>query len=344
MGAIENNCPKKVREAGMYFDTLQAFRQYQGGGTHIVDVPPVVDIGDPIPTSISGGDSLTQSNGGTFADGKTRVGWDTPSEREFAADLLARATEMQTTAANGQLHGDSTARVEALTDAAIKELKRIEAIYALWANARIKAKKSDSPFSFYKQMDGSGPLPLSESRNWIAAFADIATVNSHPDEYFSTFAGLLQGERGDWSGVGEPTGPQFWSALTAARRRDRDGIRNKYRYVLKAIWCAEFAVAESESYELNKGDAEPLIMQATPVGPKPPVRVGILQLPTDPPPVSEHDPIPEETPAPDFVEPAWYTTTPAKVALGLAGAALVGAAGYGVYRLAARRPAPAPTF
>jgi len=347
MGVLEQNCPANVRAANMWLDTLSARRPYLTTATHAVDVPPIGDDSDVMQSFLMNDHtSLTQTHGGTFSDGKSRPGWGTTSEVDLFEELAERAEEMAKLAADGQLHGDSTARVEALTNAAAHKLGQVESIYAMWEGARIKAKKSSSSFSFYKQMDGVGPMRLTESRNWIVSFADLDSVNDHAAEYFTAFAALLQGQKGGWQ-LGEPEGQNFWKALTESRDISRNNIRQLLRAAMRELWCAEYAVAESESYQQNKEAAPTLLLQATKIGdepkPLPGFTVSQFSPPTgDPlPPVSEHEPTELVPDLPTGLQaPAWYTTTPGKVALGLAGVALVSAAGYGVYRLGSRRVAP----
>jgi hypothetical protein len=339
----------------MYLDSLVALVPYGSNSEHSVSVPPIMDSGDALAWALMGAHPLTQPHGGTFADDKVRVGWNTAEEQELWAELAEQAGEMQSLAANNQLHEAAKEGVTRLSLQALKELDRIGKTYKKWDDARIAAAPSDSPFSFYKQGDGFGPLPLSESRNWVAAWA--RTVPDDSSAYYTSFANLLDGERGDWNGLGEPDAADFWSALLAARARDRDRIRDWYRAALQMLWCAEYGVAQSESYFLNggpKGGGGLGIQAGDAPTPKPGLKIAQFvpvtppgdQFAPTPPPVSEHppQPVPDDIPPPGVpaVEtPPWHTTTPGKVALGLGAVALAGVAGWGIYRLV-RRPAAPP--
>lgn len=343
----------------MYLDSLEARVPFGGNSQHAVSVPPIMDAGAPLAWALMGSHELTQPHGGTFADDKARVGWNTVEEQELWAELAEQAAEMQSQAANNQLHEAANEGVSRLSLQALKELDRIGKTYQKWDDARIAAAPSDSPFSFYKQGDGFGPLPLSESRNWIAAWA--RSVPDDSSSYYTSFANLLDGERGEWNGLGEPTAADFWSALLAARARDRDRIRDWYRAALQMLWCAEYGVAQSESYFLNGGKPGTPgfgIQAGEAPAPKPGLKIaqfvpvtppGTEFAPT-PPPVSEHppQPVPDDIPPPGMPAvqaQAWYTTTPGKVAIALGGVALVGVAGWGIYRFARRPPAaPAQRF
>jgi len=66
---------------------------------------------------------------------------------------------------------------------------------------------------------------------------------------FTKFADVI----GNCSGyVGDATPDTFWDAMLCARKRDRDQIRNWYRAIHKNIYCAEYGVAQSESYNGNR--------------------------------------------------------------------------------------------
>ena len=333
--ALLDRCPADVMDANMTFDTLRVVVPYQSVKDNVVEVPPLVPD-NAFSSWLQGTAEGTSHAALSTAAGRKPqgeqqflIGWQSSLE-ESERERLAEKAEAMLSMRAGLLHPDVRDYVTQLSQSALADLATVKGLYDLWANSKVAVKFSASPFSAYQIYDGVIPLDL--EREW----PDIAAtmVDADPVDFFQTFEKLLQGERGGWpvctvSPCADPTMGNFHAAMVAARERDRQEIRARLRAAYRKIWCAEYGVAQSESYYANKEQYERGPGKFDPSGsivPRP--RKLILkgkQITQD----ADFVPpeVPEETPS----TTKWYQTTAAKVAFVVGGLAVAGAASYGVY-------------
>lgn len=359
-----SKCPEAAKSKSPTLDVLSVIVPYKGESSVEVSVPPVLDPGQRPVSSVFGTQRLTLYSGGVPTEKLDLVGWDTDAEQSMADELRDRAEAIYRAADKEELHPDANEPVGEIAWGVLKELDRVRQIYDKWSSSMIKAKRSESPFSFYQQYGGKGPLDLGQSRNSIGAWAAEVQNSADALSYFNTFSSLLGDEKGGWQ-IGDPTPKQFWDAMLGARQRDRERIRDLYRRIFKGIYCAEYGVAQSESYFGNKaiyeeGRPKDGRQFATPDGggAEPPPRlwkVARFTPPDDvPPPDDDEEPpgvdqaLPPDTlPGDNGYSPAgvpWYQTPGGRALLIGGGVVAAGGAAYGLFRLLRRPSAPTPAF
>lgn len=351
MPSVLDRCPEEVANTNMWLDAIVASVPYGNQSSVTVEVPPLVWQDSDVLDSVRSDQPDDHTPWDMKEPEKTHVGWDSDDEKAEAAEIIDRANEIIELGQQGKLHPDAQADVMALANAAKEEMEDVRAQYQRWADARLVAKYSDSPFSAYQVYEGAAPLSLDQSVSAIKLWAQWPTSGTETRDYFEAFSSLLEGETGGWEML-DPKVSEWWTALSAARRRDRERIRGHFMLALKALHCADYGVAQSESYYGNKkaagpqiggtGGGEPLpkfkLAKVVPIEPEtPPLQA--TPVPVDPGPKPE---APTE-PAPEQATP-WYQTPGGKVALAVAGVAVAGGAGYGIYRLMQRRRMAAAPF
>lgn len=326
----------------MFSATLDVVVPYGSVSTHRVEVPPVADVNNPVIASIRSNQALTNTNGTAVFVGNTGarpVGWDTEDEATLRADLQHRARVIKATY-DGLFHPDALEPAKALAQSAVAEVDRVEDIYDKWANSRLPVKQSArSPLLFGGASHGPIGLgsPLSPD---IGTWAQLPTDRQSTVEYFARYAPLLQGERGGAT-QGNETPQHFVRALVAARARDRNRIRAGLRSAYRQYYCAEYGLAQSESWRENKKQSESgggMIL-----GTLPTIDTGWdLAIPTIPEPPPEPGPVTgEDDPAEggDVDQTTSESGTPAGVMIArvvtAAGFAAV-AVGWGLHRSATR--------
>lgn len=270
MGVVQDYCPPEILAKNEYFDTLLVNVPYKGTDKHTVTVPPVADLNEPVIKSISSSVHLTHDNGEHPPDYKKLVGWWGDDERDWFATLEDSTREIHAALDEEDFHPAPKGPVKAMADQASNLLLNISRLYGKWANARMQTEDPGS--GEYAQPDRDLDLGQSEGeiRDWAKQLTglDAAGLAAAVSQRFEKYADLL-GDLPETDYIGDPTPQMFWDAFLAARRRDRDKIRDWYRAIHKNLYCAEYGVAQSESYNRNKvehGDALPL------APPPPPVR------------------------------------------------------------------------
>jgi hypothetical protein len=326
----------------MFSETLEVVVPHGNASSHAVELPPVAgDPDDPLVVSLRTNMALTSTNGAAVFVGNTGgrpVGWDTKAESEMRADLQHRARVIKATY-DGLFHPQALDPAKALADAAVEEVDRVEAIYDKWANSRLPLKPSArSPLLF----NGAefGPIGLgSPLTPDIDTWALWPKNRTETLEYFMRYLPLLQGERGGAT-AGYEAPEHFVRALLAARSRDRNRIRAGLRTAFREYYCAEYGLAQSESWRKNKEQAEAQssgmilgVAESSGTG------WGLAAAPTPGTPEPEPEPGPvtgEEDPEASPTEPDGMTrATKIAGAVAVAGVAAV-AVGWALHRSAIR--------
>lgn len=246
--SVLHKCPPVVRAGSPTLDTLYASAPFRGEASAIVEVPPVVDSGtvpvDSI-TKSSAQQPLTDTHGANKKDREKLVGWHTLAEQALDAMLRGRAAQILELIEAKQVHSALVPTATEAATAALADLDRIAVIYRKWRTSSIKANTE-----FFRE--GKGPIGLNVTLAYIQMWAGPVT-DSNAGQYYIIFAPLRGGEAGGWNGgPPPPTANQFWASLLGARTRDRERIRKLFRRVLRLVWCGEYLVALSESFEGNK--------------------------------------------------------------------------------------------
>ncbi len=372
MAMTLDKCPPAVKDADIRWDTLRVSVPYKGVDDNVVEVPPLVpdnDFGRWLQGSAGVFATLTTAEGRTpetpQASSNAIVGWEKDQEKEERDRLAEEAEGMIEAVDQGEIHPSAAPEVRQLAMSALEDLEKVNGYYEAWSGSLVPARPSDSEFSFYKRLGGYGPIGLDQEwiqiQTWMVDPEEPLGGGGRPSEHenvaallFSTFAELLDGETGGWWGPGHtPTARQLRDAMIAAREKTRQKIRTLLRTAYEKIWCAEYGVAQSESFYANKAQWERGPGRFAPKDSwlAPPVTqgggteadpddfdFGEDELPDDPPlDQGSLDQAPEVPPPPPPAQvpvappTKWYQTPAGKVAIGVGGVAVLAAAGYGFY-------------
>jgi len=293
MANLEQLCPAAALNRSLWFDTLVAFVPYKGRfGDVEVEVPPLFgdDTDEPWVKALAGGaqDVLPRGGPGTNnpeyrepkaapdgipGAGRDAPSWDGPEERERYMPMLVAMAETLKTEAPG-LDERVAPGVTALANYALERLDRIERIYERYDNFEIPTRKEgrDSPFSRWGKGATRGPITLRDSLPQILTWSEpfYKLMPSQQNFMLQDLLDKLGSDGIDTAVViGEAT-PQKWqAALRQVRDRDRALIHRLFNEAAQALWCAQFGVAQSESYEANRGNFLTTSLQMAPVGERP---------------------------------------------------------------------------
>lgn len=303
-----DSCPPEVKNGNEFSDTLVAMAPYQNVSTAEVQVPPVADKDAPFVRAVRTNVTLTPNDGtwpsGTWGEGtpaayaygrKDLPGWNGQAEYAERGRLrnVLKAIYDETLVgdlASGPIHPDGKKLLQDLTVAATNRLNSIKAIYDKWASRRYPSKYGN------QTPDGLQDLALSQAVFDYTVWGAQTTPQQRGGYVQSWFFGQPQyleqiGYQGNINQIPQNV---FWMLLLAEQIHDRNRIRDLYREAYKMLWCAEFGVAQSQSYYSNKAtwDAGPGGKQIPSPGyaptppaaphPGPAIALGGLATPTPP--------------------------------------------------------------
>lgn len=272
-------CPPTVRDSNAFTDTLEANAPYSTMSDISVQVPPVADKDAPFVKSVRSSTTLTPNGGVRPPDANHLVGWSGQleyNERKRLRDALKQIYDKAkaTQPATGPIHPDAVQLLGALTIEGTKRLNEVKAIYDKWKARRLPSKYGD------QTPDGRQDLNLNQAVKDYIVWAAPMKREDRARLYESMYFGQPQflQEVGYQGNIFQMPENVFWSVLAVDQAHDRNKVRQLYREAYKMLWCAEYGVAQSQSYYSNKARflAGPGGKQAgggvatPPAGPKPP--------------------------------------------------------------------------
>lgn len=246
-------CPPVVLDSDPYSDTLEANAPFQSTDDITVEVPPVADKNAPFVKSVRTNVVLTPDGGIRPVGTKELVGWNGSveyAERKRMREALQQIHDKAkfTKAATGPIHPDAVKLLGDLTVAATNRLNQIKAIYDKWAARRIASKYGD------QTPDGMQDLGLNQAVQDYITFAAPMNAEQRGQVYQTYYFGKPEflAEVG-WNGnIHQMPDNILWSVFAVEQKHDRNTIRQLYREAYKMLWCAEYGVAQSQSYYSNK--------------------------------------------------------------------------------------------
>lgn len=391
-----DNCPAYVKSRTFYVDTLTASVPYRTVDETVITVPPLADANKPFEMYVAN-EALPLTRPGDVENDHSPPGWNTVEELSARNRLRSLITTIQAEAVSYPEVRNLAERLAASAASDLDQVEEIYDDWAdvyFWAAysenqiscwQRHKLARPDKQGWFEIPLAGSnqtkrvkiagkwGACRLDLGAEWPYIRANILPLTTQQGilDGFAAISPLLDSELtvrygylGDADkiynvlGRYEEMAEHLYDAIKAARERAREKIRELYRHAYESLWCAEYGIAQGESYSTNKklwqgryGDM-PVLVTPTggggggvspllPGGPKleaPHIPEECFLFGTNCPPPREQPPgLGVEGPLPPIEEPVpepapsaptkWYGTVAGKIGIGV-GAVTVLAGGY----------------
>lgn len=290
MSSLEQLCPASVLRKSPFFDTLVAYVPHRGKGSVEVEVPPIFGgteaawieaLGRPAQDSIPRGGLDTglgyreppSAPALQPGQGRNAPSWDGPEERDEFMPLLASAANEIIDSKN-RIDPRARDAVVALARMALGKLDEIERIYERYDNFFIPTNKDArrSAFSRWGRGVERGPITLRDSLREILQWSEpwAALKKSDRERQFYNLIDRFGTDGTDILVVGTPTLSDYHLAMRQIRDRDRKKIHALFNEAVRAIWCAQYGVAQSESYRANMATQGMMLQAMTPWSPTAP--------------------------------------------------------------------------
>jgi hypothetical protein len=323
-----SKCPAAVRNANAFTDTLTVNIKVGTVQTSPVSVPPIADKDDPFVKSVRGIGPLTPLTGSAPSGTSHLVGWNSTiefDERKRLRNLTEQIYDLANgSGPDGPVHPQAKSLVKALMADAWDNFNEIKRIYDKWKNRRFRTQFGGQSMRMNLNMsiaiiDGfMDTLSNAEALQLFYAFVGPqancpsippggrVTLSQRCSDYFDQVK-----IHADVTGTIDREG--LLKILLIEQLDDRARIRTLYRDAYKMLWCAEYGVAQSESYYENlakwmegpgkQAQGGGFAPTPTPPPPQPVPAVGLGQfgavIPTEPP----IQPPPPQDPAILLIDP-----------------------------------------
>lgn len=291
MSSLEQLCPASVLRKSPFFDTLVAYVPHRGRGSVEVEVPPLFGGRDSdwvAALQRSARDSIPRGGLDTGVDyreppaapamqagqGRNAPSWDGPEERDELVPFLASAANEIIDNKN-RLDPRARDAVVALANMALQKLDQIKRIYERYDSFVIPTNKDARGSAFARWGRGAkvGPITLRDSLREILQWSEpwIALKKSDRERQFRNLLDRF-GTEGteDLLVLGSPSLADYQSAMRQIRERDRAKIHTLFNEAVRAIWCAQYGVAQSQSYRANLATDGMMLQAMTPWTPTAP--------------------------------------------------------------------------